>query len=190
MMKQYFVYALKDVRATPALPFYIGKGAEANDLEQALKVDSTLKGERIAEINAAGLSVATMILADHLTESEATRLVVELIAAFGTKLTGDSLLSSVNPEVFSGEVSKDLVIPPASIEKAQIGLDLIKSSILELAVANPGGVLNSDVAKALGLQSDYLSGSRDYLSLSVLSILRKEGRLARVKSKLYKATIS
>lgn len=95
----------------------------------------------------------------------------------------------MNSEISNGEVEESLVIPLVSIEKAQIGLELIKSSILELAVANPRGISNSEVAKALGLQSDYLSGSKDYLSLSVLSILRKEGRMARVKSKLYRATV-
>jgi hypothetical protein len=74
------------------------------------------------------------------------------------------------------------------VEKAQIGVELLKSAILELARANSDGILNSDAAKALGLQSDYLGGSKDYLSWSVLGILMREGKMKRVEPKKHIAT--
>ncbi|RXH56099.1 hypothetical protein GRAN_2956 [Granulicella sibirica] len=39
-------------------------------------------------------------------------------------------------------------------------MQLMESAVLELALANQEGVTNSDVSHALGLQSDYLGGSR------------------------------
>ena len=59
------------------------------------------------------------------------------------------------------------MLPAGAVDKAQIGLELLKSAVLELARANPDGVTNSDVSKALGLQSDYMGGSKDYLSWSL-----------------------
>lgn len=81
------------------------------------------------------------------------------------------------------------MIPSGCVEKAQIGLELIKSSILELARANPDGILNSDASKSLGLQSDYLGGSKDYLSWSVLGLLMREGKMTRVHARRHRATI-
>ena len=64
-----------------------------------------------------------------------------------------------------------------------MGLELIKSAVMELAKANPKGIGNSDAAKYLGLQSDYGGGSKDYLSYSILGLLMKEGRLKRDEKK-------
>ncbi|PLC49465.1 hypothetical protein CR159_12735 [Pollutimonas subterranea] len=55
-MNPYYIYALKDPRTTPAVPFYVGKGTGVRAWEHTLKVDSTRKGKRIAEIHAAGHS--------------------------------------------------------------------------------------------------------------------------------------
>lgn len=98
------------------------------------------------------------------------------------------MTNSVIPEGVRKKVKDDLIIPSGVVEKAQIGLEFLKSSILELARANPEGVLNSDVAKALGLQSDYLGGSKDYLSWSVLGLLMREGKMVRVEPKRHKVT--
>lgn len=68
-----------------------------------------------------------------------------------------------------------------------MGLDLIKSAVMELAKANPDGIQNSDAAKYLGLQSDYGGGSKDYLSYSILGILMKEGRIERADGKRHVA---
>ncbi|MGM3057763.1 hypothetical protein ACS2TD_27270, partial [Bacillus cereus group sp. BC334] len=72
-----------------------------------------------------------------------------------------------------------LNIPDGCYEKAQMALDLMKASVMELAKANPSGISNSDAAKYLGLQSDYGGGSKDYLSYSIIGLLMKEGRLMR-----------
>lgn len=187
-MNPYYIYALKDPRTTPAVPFYIGKGTGVRAWEHTLKIDKTRKGERIAEISVAGYDVITTVLADDLTEHQALKLEAELISAFGTESTGGTLTNSVIPGGSSKKIRRGLVIPSGSVEKAQIGLELIKSSILELARANPDGILNSDAAKALGLQSDYLGGSKDYLSWSVLGVLMREGKMVREEPKRHKAT--
>ncbi|KAB7764240.1 hypothetical protein CEK69_18815 [Xanthomonas sp. LMG 12462] len=187
-MNPYYIYALKDPRRTPAIPFYIGKGTGIRAWEHTLRVDKTRKGERIEEIKADGYDVITAVLADDLTEYQALKLEAELISAFGSELAGGMLTNSVIPEGVRKKVKDDLIIPSGVVEKAQIGLEFLKSSILELARANPEGVLNSDVAKALGLQSDYLGGSKDYLSWSVLGLLMREGKMVRVEPKRHKVT--
>jgi len=68
-----------------------------------------------------------------------------------------------------------------------MGLDILKSAIMELSKANPEGIKNSDAAKYLGLQSDYGGGSKDYLSYSILGILMKEGRMVRNEKKKHVA---
>ena len=78
-------------------------------------------------------------------------------------------------------------MPDGCYEKAQMGLELIKSAVMELAKANPGGIKNSDAAKYLGLQSDYGGGSKDYLSYSILGILMKEGKIERNEKKKHVA---
>jgi len=188
-MNPYYIYALKDPRTTPATPFYIGKGTGTRAWEHTLKVDSTRKGERIKQIHSTGHVVITTVLADDLTEHQALKLEAELISAFGTESTGGTLTNTVVPLAAGKKVRKGLVTPSGTVEKAQIGLELIKSAVLELAQANPEGILNSDAAKALGLQSDYLGGSKDYLSWSVLGLLMREGKMARVEPRLHKATV-
>ena len=64
-----------------------------------------------------------------------------------------------------------------------MGLELIKSAIMEMAKANKKGISNSDAAKYLGLQSDYGGGSKDYLSYSVLGLLMKDGKLIRTDNR-------
>lgn len=70
-----------------------------------------------------------------------------------------------------------------------MALELLKSAVLELAQANPDGITNSDTAKSLGLQCDYLGGSKDYLSWSILGLLMREGKMIRGESKKHKATV-
>jgi len=83
-----------------------------------------------------------------------------------------------------------LIVPDGVVEKAQLGLALIKDAVLELAKANPKGIANSDAASALGLRSDYGGGSKDYLSYSVMGLLMREGKLARDgSSKLHRAQV-
>jgi hypothetical protein len=72
-----------------------------------------------------------------------------------------------------------VILPQGVIERAQLGLELLKSSVFELAKANPEGVTNSDVASVLGLRSDYKGRQKDYLSYSILGLLLREGKIKR-----------
>jgi uncharacterized protein len=188
-MNPYYIYALKDPRSARAQTFYVGKGTGTRAWEHALHADQTLKGKRIAEIQEAGYEIVTTVLADDLTEFQALKLEAELIAAFGTVATGGILTNTVLPSGSALKAKKGVVIPDGTVEKAQIALELLKSAVLELAQANPAGVTNSDVAKTLGLQCDYLGGSKDYLSWSLLGLLMREGKMARGESRKHKATV-
>jgi len=185
----YYIYALKDPRSHPAQPFYIGKGTGSRAWEHTIRVDGTRKGRRIAEIQESGAEVVTTVLADDLTEYQALKLEAELIAAFGTETNGGLLANTVTPSGTMQRVRPGLVVPSGAVEKAQIALDLLKSAVLELAKANIDGVTNADVAKALGLQSDYSGGSKDYLSWSVLGLLMRDGKVERVENRRHKALI-
>jgi len=175
----YYVYALKDPRKSPALPFYIGKGTGIRAYEHALNIDKTRKGNRIREIHGSGHEVVVSILAENLSEVQALKLEAELISAFGTESTGGFLTNSVIPSGRSGKERTHIIVPSGLREKAQLGLKLLKDAILELAKANPNGIQNSDAVKTLGLQSDYQGGSKDYLVWSILGILMREGKMVR-----------
>jgi hypothetical protein len=178
----YYVYALKDPRTSPALPFYIGKGVGTRSHDHLVRPDETRKGQRIQEIVADGSSVLVARLVDSLMENQAIRLEAELISAFGTIDSGGLLLNSVLPTGLGKKTRASVVLPSGVKEKAQLGLALLKESMLEFARANSGGISNAEAASLLGLRSDYGGGSKDYLSYSVLGILMREGRLERVKS--------
>jgi uncharacterized protein len=178
----YYVYALKDPRESPAMPFYIGKGTGTRSFDHLVKPDDSRKGLKIKEIEAAGFKVLVSRLVDSLSEPQAIRLEAELIASFGTVDTEGRLLNTVLPSGLSSKVRTSVVVPSGVKEKAQIALALLKDAVLELAKANPNGVSNSDAASLLGLRSDYGGGSKDYLSYSVLGILMREGKLERSKS--------
>ncbi|HNU12373.1 MAG TPA: GIY-YIG nuclease family protein [Rubrivivax sp.] len=175
----YYVYALKDPRSSPALPFYVGKGTGSRAHDHLVRADDTRKGQRIREIQAAGAQVLVTRLVDALTDQQAIRLEAELIAAFGTVDTGGLLTNTVVPSGVAGKARASIVVPAGSKEKAQLGLTLLKDAVLELAQANPAGITNSDAASLLGLRSEYDGGSKDYLSYSVLGLLLREGKLQR-----------
>lgn len=179
MSGSYYVYALKDPRRNPVLPFYIGKGTGTRAWEHTINVDGTAKGNRISEIQKQGFQVVTTILADGLTEGQALKLESELISSFGTEATGGFLTNSVVPKGKVKRSRNDLKIPVGVREKAAIGLSLLKDAIVELAKANSNGITNADTAKALGLQSNYGGGAKDYLSYSILGLLMDEGRISR-----------
>ena len=82
-----------------------------------------------------------------------------------------------------------LIVPLGGKEKAQLGLAMLKDAVLELAQSNVEGVTNSEVVKVLGLQSDYSGGSKDYLTWSLLGLLMREGKVARVNNKKHKALV-
>lgn len=175
----YYVYALKDPRKSPALPFYIGKGTGTRSYDHLVRPDESRKGTVIREIEACGQQVLVTRLADALTEIQALKLEAELISAFGTIDSGGLLTNSVLPSGLATKARVAVVVPSGVKEKAQLGLVLLKEAVLEFAKANPRGVSNSDAASLLGLRSDYGGGSKDYLSYSVLGILMREGKLDR-----------
>jgi uncharacterized protein len=188
--QSFYVYALKDPLVNPAIPFYIGKGTGIRAWEHELTIDGSSKGQRIAKIHAAGKKVLITTLVENLTELDSLRIEAELISAFGTESTGGLLTNAVMPSLSPlKRRAKDINVPSGTTEKAQMGLDLLKSAVMELALANEEGVTNSDVAHQLGLQSDYKGGSKDYLSWSLLGLLMREGRMIRVDRKKHKAQV-
>ncbi len=185
----FYVYALKDPRSTPARPFYIGKGAGTRAWEHELRIDQSAKGERIRQVHAAGLEVLTVKLVERLSEAEALRIEAELISAFGTEDRGGLLTNAVIPSGVALGRSRGVVVPSGVVEKAQIALDHLKSAVFETTSANKDGVTNYEVAKCLGLQSDYGGGSKNYLSYSLLGILMREGKVKRLQNKKHVAAV-
>jgi uncharacterized protein len=185
----FYVYALKDARSSPALPFYIGKGAGTRAWDHEVRVDESAKGKRIREIQNAGLDVLTVKLVEGLSEVEALRIEAELISAFGTEDHGGMLTNAVVPSGVILKRSRRVIVPAGVVEKAQIALEHMKSAVFETTKANRDGVTNYEVAKCLGLQSDYGGGSKNYLSYSVLGILMREGKIKRLPSKKHVAAV-
>lgn len=175
----FYVYALKYPRSSPARPFYIGKGTGSRAYDHLITPDKTRKYSRIKEIFDAGRKPIVEVLVDNLTETQALRIEAELIAAFGTIDSGGILTNTVMPAGLGAKKRKDIVVPYGAVERAQLGLELLKSVILELAKTNPNGITNSDAASILGLRSDYRGKQKDYLSYSVLGLLLREGKIER-----------
>ena len=176
----YYVYALKDPRLSPARPFYVGKGTGSRAFDHLVSPDRTRKYARIKEIQSVGLTPLVSILVDKLSEAEALKVEAEFISAFGTEETGGFLTNAVVPTGLGIKNRSSVVVPQGSIEKAQLGLAMLKDAVTELASANPNGVTNSDTASLLGLRSDYRGRQKDYLSYSILGLLMREGKVKRL----------
>ena len=175
----FYVYAIKDPQSKQPKPFYVGKGTGSRAYDHLVSPDSTRKYKRIKEILEAGKKPIIDILVDDLTEAQALKIEAELIAAFGTEETGGLLTNAVVPSGLGGKKRDHIAVPQGTVERAQLGLEFLKSAILQLVKANPGGITNSDAASLLGLRSDYNGKQKDYLSYSVLGLLIREGKVER-----------
>jgi hypothetical protein len=65
-------------------------------------------------------------------------------------------------------------------DEAAKGLEILKKAILS-TVAKNSGISNSEIAKKLGLESDFKGSQSNYLSWSILGILVNEGKIATKK---------
>lgn len=177
MSDTYYVYALKDPRERPAKVFYIGKGTGARASNHINKLDETRKGKYIRDMLSQGYTPITSCIVDNLSEELAFKIELELIASFGTVDSGGTLLNTVMPLTVTRKVDKNVTVPIGAMEKAQIGLQLLKDAITMLTEENPEGVTNADCAHYLGLQSDNKGRQQDYLTYSILGLLLKNGTL-------------
>jgi len=175
----FYVYAIKDPQSKQPKPFYVRKGTGSRAYDHLVSPDSTRKYKRIKEILDAGKKPIIDILVDDLTEAQALKIEAELIAAFGTEETSGLLTNAVVPSGLGGKKRDHIAVPQGTVERAQLGLEFLKSAILQLVKANPGGITNSDAASLLGLRSDYNGKQKDYLSYSVLGLLIREGKVER-----------
>ena len=116
---------------------------------------------------------------DHLKKIDETRkgrLIQDILASGQTPI-----VTIVIDKSIKRKVDDRVTVPKGAIEKAQLGLKLLKDSITLLAEENLAGITNSDCAHYLGLQSDNEGSQQDYLTYSVLGLLMKEGTLANEK---------
>ena len=184
----FYVYALFDPREPSERPFYIGKGSGSRAYAHLTEEGQSRKNQRIKEIQTSQREMTVRQLVTELGEIDAIRVEAQLIAAYGTVDTGGILLNKVVPSGKRKGASKKVIVPPGATEKAQLGLDLLKESILELASANPDGIRNADAVSHLGLQSDHDGQQRNYLSWSVLGILMREGKVQKEAASGSRAT--
>jgi hypothetical protein len=129
MPKTYYVYSLKDPREKPAKVFYIGKGTGSRATDHLKKVDETRKGKFIQEILDGAARPIVAKIVEQLSEEQALQIELELISSFGTIDAGGSLYNSVIPKSIKRKIDVKLTVPHGALEKAQLGLKLLKDSI-------------------------------------------------------------
>lgn len=104
---------------------------------------------------------------------------IESPASVPGESPGGLLINSVVPSGLGRKKRKNVVVPQGCVERAQLGLQLLKTAITDLAQANLEGITNADAASLLGLRSDYRGKQKDYLSYSVIGLLLPEGKITR-----------
>lgn len=72
-----------------------------------------------------------------------------------------------------------IIISPESLTNSKTGLELLKNAIEEVIIANPDGVKNTELARHLGLESDFKGNQKNYLTYSLLGLLLRENRIYR-----------
>jgi hypothetical protein len=175
----WYVYALLDPRPSPAVAFYIGKGVGARKTQHVLEEGDSAKNRRIREIEGENRTVETMELVSGLSEEDALRVEMQLIAAFGTEADGGVLTNVVKPTTVRHSKVDRVKSRPRAEARVQMALSLIKEEIVAMADLNPQGITNSDVANRLGLQSSHNGKQINYLSHSLLGLLMLEQRIIK-----------
>ena len=118
------------------------------------QADGTRKGQYIQEIIESGAIPSVSKIIEDLSEEQAYTVELELITTFGILGSGGLLYNSVIPKTVKRNVDRQIVVALGTVEKAQLGLKLLKDLVISLAEENPSGITNSDCAHYLGLQSD------------------------------------
>lgn len=95
--RAYYVYALFDPRESPPRPFYIGKGVGERMHDHGREEGESSKLRRIRAIKAAGYEYFAQRLVTGLSETDAYRVEMELIASFGLESNGGMLTNEVQP---------------------------------------------------------------------------------------------
>lgn len=139
----FYVYALKDPRENPARTFYIGKGTGNRAWEHQSQIEESEKGKLIQQIQKEGCSVIHTVISDNLSEEQSLKIEAELIAALGVRSEGGILTNSVKPNPYNISKQSKINIPDGCYERAQMGLNLLQSAVMELAHANPIGIKNA-----------------------------------------------
>jgi hypothetical protein len=65
----------------------------------------------------------------------------------------------------------------SATEKASLGITALKEAVLQHLAGHPNGIGNSEIARDLGLESDFQGKQKNYLSWSILGLLVNEGRV-------------
>lgn len=65
-------------------------------------------------------------------------------------------------------------------ERASAAREELEAAILDYLKARPEGALNSDIARDLGLESDFDGRQKNYLSYSLLGGMMKRGLVVRL----------
>ena len=66
-------------------------------------------------------------------------------------------------------------------ERAAAARAELESAIVDYLKTRPEGAINNEIARDLGLESDFNGRQRDYLSYSLLGGLMKKNRIIRVE---------